>query len=155
MEIYIHRQNGEMQLVEAEESTSVAELAQAHGGAEDSLVWVEDAEEPLDAAATLAVAGIKGRSHVHISPCRRITVRVRYGGDSESHEFAPGATVARIFAWATGKSGFDLTPTERAKHTLGICDELTQPDKSEHVGSIAGSECSLCLDLAPKERFEG
>ena len=100
-------------------------------------------------------AGIADRSHIHISRCHRITVRIRYGGDSKTHEFAPGATIASVFAWATGPNGFELTASERAKHTLGICDTLTQPDKSEHIGSLATEECSVCLDLAPKERFEG
>lgn len=155
MQIYVHQQNTELKLIEVKETITVEELASAHGEEGATLVWIEDVEEVLEASTTLADAGIAERSHVHISRCHRITVRVRFGGDAKSREFAAGATIARVFEWATGKHGFELTPSERAKHTLGICDTLTQPDKSEHIGSLANQECSVCLDLAPKERFEG
>lgn len=155
MQIYVHQQNTELKLAEVKETITVEELASAHGEEGADFVWIEDAEEALETATTLAAAGIAERSHVHISRCRRINVRARSGGDSKSREFAPSATIARVFKWATGKQGFDLTPSERAKHTLGLCDTLTQPDKSEHIGSLANHQCSVCLDLAPKERFEG
>ena len=156
MQIYIHRsETTELALIEVEEKTSIRELAKAHGG-EGASVWLEDEEEGLELDAVLTEVDVTERSHIHVSKkCKRITVTVRYGGDERLKEFAPGATIAKVFKWATGKKGFDLTATERAKHTLGICGTNTEPDKSEHVGSLANPACTLCLDLAPKERFEG
>ncbi|HEX7060289.1 MAG TPA: hypothetical protein VF176_10610 [Solirubrobacterales bacterium] len=156
MQIYIHRsETKELELIEVEEMISVKELAQAHGG-DDASVWLEDEEESLAPEVPLKKAGVKDRGHVHVSKkCKKIEVQVRYAGDPKLRKFAPSATIARVFKWATGKKGFDLTPTERAKHTLGLCGTTTEPDKSEHVGSLANPDCTLCLDLAPKERFEG
>ena len=155
MKIYVHSsETTELKLIEVEEKISVKEFAETQVG-EGSSVWIEDEEESLELEAVL-IEVVKERGHVHVSKkCKKIAVSVRYAGDTKLKEFAPGATIARVFKWATGKNGFDLTPTERAKHTLGICHTNTEPDKSEHVGSLAGPDCTLCLDLAPKERFEG
>jgi hypothetical protein len=156
VEIYIHQsETTELKLIEVKETITVRELAVDQGAGDGGLVWLQDEEESLELDVTLVEAEIKERSHVHVSKkCKKIEVRVRYG-ESKTKEFAPSATIARVFKWATGKKGFDLTNTERAKHTLGLCGTLTEPDKSEHVGSLAGPDCTLCLDLAPKERFEG
>ena len=150
----MHKEDAELQLVEVEETITVRQLIVAHGSAESGGAWLEDVDEVLETEVTLIEAGIPVRGHVHVSRCHKVDVHVRYGGETKSKEFAPSATIARVFKWATGEHGFDLTKTERAKHTLGICDTQTEPDKSEHVGSLA-SDCGLCLDLAPKERFEG
>ena len=155
LQIYIHKQSRELELVEVEETMTVEGLVGAYSQEAEATLWIEDSTDPLEGESTLADAGVTERRHVHISPCRRIEVTVRYGGDSKKRRFPPSTTIARVFEWATGKRGFALTATERAKHTLGICDTLTQPDKSEHIGSITDHRCSVCLDLAPKERFEG
>jgi hypothetical protein len=84
-----------------------------------------------------------------------VAVSVRYGGETKSRDFPPPATVASVFAWATGPQGFGLTPAERAKHTLALCEGNAEIDHSAHIGSFAGEDCAVCLDLAPKERFEG
>lgn len=155
MQIYIHRdETTGLELVEVEETISVKELVQAHAG-EGATAWLEDEEESLALDLVLTETAIAERSHVHVSKkCKKISVTVRYG-EPLTKEFAPSATIGKIFRWATGKHGFGLTATERAKHTLGICGTNTEPDRSEHVGSLAGPDCTLCLDLAPKERFEG
>lgn len=155
MHIYLHRPRSDLERIEVSEETRVRDLVDEEEDGEEFTVWLEDSEEPLDLDATLADAGVSDRAHVHVARCRRIEVRVRYGGETKEREFAPAATIARVFEWATGKRGFELTESERAKHTLGLCDTLTQPDKAEHVGTLAGADCALCLDLAPKERFEG
>lgn len=155
MKIYIHHQVNELALKDVSETLTVRELAEQLFKESGAEVWLEDEDSALDGDLTLDQAGIKDRGHVHVSKCRRVEVTVRYAGESKVKSFAPSATVARVFQWATGKKAFDLTPTERAKHTLGICGSVTQPDKSEHVGSIAEHGCAVCFDLAPKERFEG
>ncbi len=155
MQIYVHSsETTELALIEVEETVSVRELGETRVGT-DAAVWLEDEDESLELDAVL-IDVVAERGHVHVSKKRKkIAVNVRYGGNERPKEFAPSATIAKVFKWATGKKGFDLTATERAKHTLGICGTNTEPDKSEHVGSLAGPDCTLCLDLAPKERFEG
>jgi hypothetical protein len=153
MKIYVHRKGLEgPELVETEESATVAEIAGAQGGGN---VWAADADDPLDPEATLAQAGIGDRGHVQVSGCKRVRVRVRFVDDEKRESFPPGATIAAVYAWATSKKAFELTETERAKHALGVCGTLVQLDKSAHIGTYADDNCEVCLDLAPKERFEG
>jgi hypothetical protein len=155
MEIYIHSEGPqELRLVIAEDDVLVEEFIRVHGGADEASVWLEGADEPLSATITLSSAGVSDRDHVHIGRCRRVAVSVRYGGDSKSNEFPPGATIHTVFEWATGSNGFALTPGEKAKHTLALCGTTTEADRTAHVGSLA-TDCALCLDLAPKVRFEG
>ncbi len=156
MEIYLHsRQDGALKLVEAEPTWTVEEFLARSGAPEGADAWLEDGDASLERTSTLADVGVRERAHLHLSTCRKVAVSVRYGGDTKSREFPPGATIASVFAWATGPKGFDLTPTERAKHTLALCDGNTELDRSAHIGSFADDDCSACLDLAPKERFEG
>lgn len=154
MELYIHTPGEEIVLVDVPEETLVEALIVERVGGEGH-AWLEDADEPLDRGGTLSDARIEARAHVHVGKCAEVHVRVRYGGNSIERDFKPNQTVARVFQWATGKDGFDLTPTEKAKHALGICDTTTEADKAEHVGTFANGECEACFDLAPKERFEG
>ncbi|HAF08755.1 MAG TPA: hypothetical protein DCK98_01560 [Chloroflexi bacterium] len=151
LEIYIH-EAGAPTLRQIDSGAHVRDLL---GGKADAHAWLQDAEDPLDPERTLAEAGIDDRKHVHVSRCRRVDVSVRYGGDTRSKEFSPAATINRVFDWATGTQGFSLTATEKAKHTLSICGQNTQPDRADHVGSYADHDCKACFDLAPKERFEG
>lgn len=154
MEIYVHKQGkAEMHLAATAEGTTVADLARDHGVESDS-VWLGDSDEPLALEATLEAAGVGDRDHVHIGSCRRVAIGVRYGGDTKSRKFPPGVTVHRVFKWATGPKGFGLTASERAKHTVAVCGSDVEVDRDAHIGSLA-TECQLCLDLAPKVRFEG
>src|SRR5205823_6151767 len=153
MQIYIHRRSTEVELVDAEPGTTVSALVSEYVGDQGD-AWLEGADTPLDQASTLEESGVEERSHVHVSSCKRVAVRVRYS-DSITRDFPPAATVQAVFEWATGPHGFKLTDTEKAKHALGICDTTTEADKADHVGSFANDDCSVCFDLAPKERFEG
>jgi hypothetical protein len=154
MKVYVHVQGVEdIRCVTAEETTRVGDLLAEHADPGAS-AWLEEADEPLDPATSLAAAGVADRAHVHVSRCRRVEVGVRFGGDIETREFPPGATVNAVFAWAVGPHGFKLTDAERAKHTLGVCGGETEADRDAHVGSLA-NDCKLCFDLAPKVRYAG
>ena len=157
MRVYIHTpETTELKLVEVDGGIQLSQLIEAHAPGGDACAWLEDQEDALDPNGTLADAGIPDRGHIHISKaCPRIAVRVRFAPEPKTKDFSPSTTINHVFQWATGKQGFSLTPAERAKHTLGLCDTTVEPDKSEHVGSLATPDCTLCLDLAPKERFEG
>lgn len=153
MQIYVHRPRQETVFFEAANDAAVQELLDEHGGGQ---AWLENQEEPLAPEATLREVGVSDRAHVHVGSCKRVHVRVRYAGKAPiEHDFPPATTIEHVFQWATGKHGFELTETERAKHTLGICDTSTEADRSDHVGTFADEECRVCFDLAPKERFEG
>jgi hypothetical protein len=154
MELYVHVQGTEdIRRVPADETDRIGDLVAEHGEAGAS-AWLEEAEEPLDPAVSLASAGVGDRAHVHVSRCRRVEVGVRFGGETKTREFPPGATVNAVFAWAVGPQGFKLTDAERAKHTLGLCGGQTEADRDAHVGSLA-TDCAVCFDLAPKARYAG
>lgn len=152
MQIYVHRPGADPEFMEIEEESRVALILERYDGVS---VWLEDIDEEIDVSLTLREAGVGERAHVHVSRCKKIEVRVRYGGRTIERSFTPSATIQRVFDWATGGEEFDLTKAEKAKHALGICDTTTEADKADHVGKFASAECKACFDLAPKERFEG
>jgi hypothetical protein len=154
VEFYIHVSAVEdIRRVRVEETLTVGELLAGHAEPGAS-AWLEETEEPLDPAGTLAAVGVADRAHIHLSRCRRVQVAVRYGGQTKNRHFPPAATVNAVFAWAVGPQGFKLTDAERAKHTLGVCGGQTEADRDAHVGSLA-TDCAACFDLAPKVRYAG
>ena len=119
------------------------------------LVWLEDAGKPLDPSVTLAVAGVDDLSHLHISHCKDVFVKVRYNGNSVEGRFSPAMTVAPIFKWATGPEGFKLTDNESAQHHFAVCGTQTGVDEAEHIGCLADEDGEVCVDLVPNDRFAG
>jgi hypothetical protein len=115
-------------------------------------VWLEGAEEPLELEAILIEVGIKHRTRVHASRCRRVDIGVRYNGETKHREFPPAATITAVFEWAVGPHGFNIPEGDRADLTLKLGKD--EPDRSDHVGSWA-TDCGVTFDLAPIERFEG
>lgn len=156
MQVYMHTQgNDEPELVEIEENAMIRELLVIGDSRDSEVVMIEEVEEPLDPGITLIEAGIHHRHHVHRGRCRRISVKVRYNGD-KNDEFPPTVTIRRVFEWATGEKGFDLTPAQKATHVLALPDADYYLDWDVHIITlVAPGTCDLVLDLAPKERFEG
>jgi hypothetical protein len=158
MELYVHSEgNEDPDLVEVESSGTIRELVVVREGRDgQELIWAENGDEPLELDITFEAAGIAHRHHVHRGRCRRVRVLVRYGGDTRPHDFPPSATVARVFDWACGPLGFNLTPEQRAKHVLAVPGADHALDPGVHIGSlVSAGSCEVVLDLAPKERFEG
>jgi len=152
MELFLHKKGFDgPQLVDVGEDITVTEFLSLHGAPESS-AWLENDDE-LIADEKLSSVGVVEHSHIHVGRCREVAVRVRYGGESKEERFRPSATVQRVFDWAAGPTGFNLDPTERAKHALFLKKVELDPD--EHIGVLASDECELTLDLAPKERHEG
>jgi len=158
IEVYVHRPGSyDPELVSISLNAQVKELAGESKELEVDLLWLEDADEPLDLEMTIGAVGIGHRHHVHHGRCPSVAVRVRYGGEEpKERSFGPAKTVERVFEWATGKNGFELTPAEKAKHFLALPHADQPLDRTTHVGSLVGDHgCEVTLDLAPKKRFEG
>lgn len=154
MEVFVHSDGtADIQLHQIS-PTDISESLARRFGNEQARVWAQTSIEPMPAQQLLAESGIGERDHLHVGTCVQIAVTVRYAGDSKSKDFPPAATIESVFQWAAGPEGFNLTSDQKAKHTLGICGTVIEPDRGTHVGSIA-TDCGLCLDLAPKERFQG
>ena len=156
MEIYVHTAgNEDPELIQIEGSAPVREFLVAGDGNGAVLVMLEDVAEPIDLEITIEQAGIRHRDHVHRGRCRRVSTRVRYNGD-ENREFHPAATIRRVFEWATGPHGFNLTPEQKAEHVLALPGADHFLDWEVRIGSVVTpGSCDVVLDLLPKSRFEG
>lgn len=156
MEIFIHTAGAEdPDLVEVDGGQLVRELLVVGDGRGAELVMIEESDEPLDLDITIEQAGIRHRHHVHRGRCRRIDVSVRYN-ETKRHEFHPMATIRRVFEWAVGKDGFNLTPEQKAEHVLALPDADHYLDWEVRIGTlVTPGTCAVTLDLAPKSRFEG
>ena len=152
MELFVHTTSG-IAVADIAEGTKASELVEQVGAPAGASVWVQDAEKPLTSTAIVTEA-VGPRGHVHITTCKKVTVRVRFGGDDETRSFPPSATVQAVFQWASGPKGFNLPAQQKASHDVGVCDTGVLLDRNTHVGSVA-TECSVCLDLAPRDRFQG
>lgn len=151
MELFLHTSDG-IAITEIDEQTTIDDLA-IRVGQPDAAAWIEDSDDALE--PTTKVAEVVGhRGHLHLSRCREIRVTVRFGGDDIEDTRPPGATVQTIFAWATGPKGYKLSAEQRAKHEVGVCGTGVIADRNDHIGSLA-TDCALCLDLAPRERYQG
>jgi len=154
MEIFLHQRATDTGFINVDPEKKVRDLGIECVGAE-ALVWLEDGKEPLDPDKTLAEVGVIDRCHVHVSSCKSVVIKVRFGGVSIAESFPPAATAGLILKWAASPEGFKLTDSEAAKHLLAICGTNTELDQADHIGFYADDDCSVCLDLLPRERFEG
>ena len=154
MEIFLHQRATQTGFVQVDPGQKVQDFGIECLG-EGASVWLENEKEPLDPEKTLAEVGVVGRCHVHVSTCKGVVVKVRFGGDSIEYLFPPASTADSILKWAASPEGFKLTDSEAAKHLLAICGTDMELDQADHIGFYADDDCSVCLDLLPRERFEG
>ena len=154
MEIFLHQRATQTGFVQVDSGQKVHDFGIECLG-EGASVWLEDHKEPLDPEKTLAEVGVVDRCHLHVSTCKGVAVKVRFGGDTIEELFPPATTSDSILKWGAGPEGFKLTDSEAAKHVLAICGTDTELDQADHIGFFADDDCSVCLDLLPKERFEG
>lgn len=151
MHIFLHTDSG-LTLQTIDEATTIAELANAVG-IDGVTGWPEDADEPLDGSTRVAPA-VGDNGHLYLGRCRQVEVTINYAGKAKIEPFAPGTTIGRVRRWAIGENGFDLPQKERPKHEVGLCGTGIIADRNDHIGTLA-TDCDLCLDLAPKDRFQG
>lgn len=131
------------------------EICKRHQLQGETLIFLEDGDEPIREAAKLrdhiGRAGLK----VHVHRCREVEVQVTFNGETVRHRFAPGSTVARVKKWAAEKK-FGMTPQEASEHVLQLSGTQQRPDPNVHIGRL--TDCPKCLvtfDLVPNERVNG
>jgi hypothetical protein len=130
-------------------------LVKKHGCGADTLIFLEDQENPLDDHIVLTklcgAAGVK----MHLHRCRHMQVEVTFAGETVHHKFAPGATVARIKVWAA-VSKFGMTEEDAGEHMLQIAGTQERPAPGTHVGTLTSCpDCRVHFDLVPDERVNG
>jgi hypothetical protein len=150
MQVFVHTPDG-LTIEKVADTSTIGDLASAVG-LDDATGWLEDMDDEL--ALDAAVAAIGDHGHLHLNRCKRIEITIHLAGKEMSHKFAPSATVGRVRRWAVGEDGFDLPKTQRPKHEIGICNSGVIADRQDHVGTLA-TDCKLCFDLAPRDRFQG
>jgi hypothetical protein len=130
-------------------------IIEKHGLDKETLIYLEDADEPLDERRLvrdhIGRVGIK----VHLHRCRHVAVAVTFNGETVHHKFGPGTTVARVKKWAAEQK-FGMSPQEAGEHVLQISGTQDRPDPGTHLGAIATCpECRIAFDLVPNERVNG
>lgn len=154
IEAFLHRRDRPLELVKVDPAKSVEQFAIECCGP-GSFVWLEDCEEALDPGMTLEAVDVIDRCHLHVSMCQKVAVKVRFNGEVIERTLSPATTSDAILKWAASPEGFKLTDDQRVKHLLAICGSDIEFEPQEHVGYFADDLCWVCLDLIPKERFEG
>ncbi len=114
-----------------------------------------DADDPVDHQRHLHEVGIGHHHQVHCHRRTRIEVVFRFAGQVREHTFASSATFRRLHSWATGPHGFRLSEVDASEHILQVASTGAQPEPTDHLGTVVGSDCRLVLDLVPKHRIEG
>jgi hypothetical protein len=154
MELFLHGQGEEIDVVEADGAVLVATFIEERGGDTEVELWLEDADAPLGREIALEDAGVVHHSHLHLGKSKKIDTFVTFNGETKDKEFGPSSRFQKVFDWATSAHEFDLTPEQKAKHTLEIAGTEIEPDMTAHIGSYA-TEHVLRLDLVPKDRHAG
>jgi hypothetical protein len=128
-------------------------LAQRHPVLATALIFVEDADEPLEETVVIETIVVGGSAKLHLHRGRHISVTVAFAGARKERTFAPSATVARVKTWAA--EVFGLSPDDAGEHVLQIAGTHERPSPATHVGSLAGATCKVAFDLVPNERING
>lgn len=121
----------------------------------ETFVLIEDEEDAIDLALTFGDAGIGDRKHLFRGKRKRVAVTILFNGERRKHEFSASTRVNRVFHWATGEHGFDLSDADAAEHTFALPDN-TIPASDVHIGSLDDATPGhVEFRLIPKHRYEG
>ena len=129
------------------------DAARNRAGRLDPAAPVGDGNDPAGttgADRTVAVTEVK--AHIGIHRCRRVLVTVNFAGERIERRFVPTATIQAVRRWAVGIHGFNLSPAQQPEHEVSVCNTGVAADRRIRVGALA-TRCTLCLDLARRDRF--
>lgn len=155
MELFLHSEGGEdPEIVEVEATATVRMLAVETDP--DGKVWIEESDEEIDPDLTFEEAGIGHRRHVHRGRCHRVKVVVQFNATDFKHEYGPGATIKKVYHWASGDKAADLSPEQQAKHVLALPGADHFLADGVHIGSlITPGTCEVTLNLMARDAFGG
>jgi hypothetical protein len=120
----------------------------------ESLVFIDEAEDPLAGDLQGPVRGLKHGSRVHVGRCKRIKTTVHYLEKTAERDIPPGVRVRAVKEWAVHK--FELNPKDAAEHVLQLCQSTDRPSSDTPLIQLVGDHgCAVCFDLVPDKRVEG
>nr|WP_298681674.1 hypothetical protein [uncultured Dongia sp.] len=121
---------------------------------QETFIFIDEEEEPLDRTKPGPLPSIKRGSHIHVSKCRKVQATVHYLEKTKDHTFAPGARVKKVKAWAVDK--FKLDQHDAAEHVLQLCGSTDRPPTDTRLNKLTQPGiCTVCFDLVPEKRVEG
>lgn len=129
-------------------------LIQKHGLPVDTLIFLEDADDPLEDHISIGshVGHVGVKAHLH--RCHRISVTITFNGRPVKQDFGPGTTIARVKNWAARQFGMSLE--DAGEHVLQISGTQNQPSPSTHLGTLVTCPvCQIAFDLVPEKRIQG
>jgi hypothetical protein len=154
MEVFAHSPGSEHPDVIEIEGTDRVRLLQLEEDPEGH-VWLEEVDEEIDLEITIEESPIHHHHHVYRGRCHGIKVLVRFNGTDYEREFGPSRTIKTVHHWVCGEHEAHLSPVEAAKHVLALPGADHYLEDGVHIGSVAGADCAVLLDLFPRSRFEG
>lgn len=121
---------------------------------DDDLVFLDEADSPLDPKGDEPVAPLHHGHRIHVCRCRHIEVTVNYLERQAHRPFGPSRRVRGVKAWATKEFGLDHK--DAAEHVLQLCNSTERPTSDTPLHTLLhGHQCRLCFDLVPEKRVEG
>jgi hypothetical protein len=124
-----------------------AVAAKAGLPADETMLFVEDEEEPLDISRVVVDEQMKGRVH-HVHRARHIDVTVFYKEHEESREFRPSTRVQRVLDWAVRQPEFNIDPAIAPEMELALHGQTEALPKNAHIGRfVRHPHHKLALDL--------
>ncbi|WP_299733363.1 hypothetical protein [uncultured Tateyamaria sp.] len=132
-----------------------AELIAAGHADNDTVLYIENENEPAETCGRLDDFDCRRGLRVHLARCRRVEVEVTFNGCTVERKFSPARTLARVKRWAAER-GFNMTPDEAGEHALQIDGTHERPPLNTHIGALlTRGACKLDFDLVPDERING
>jgi len=121
---------------------------------DDTLVFLDEVETPLDRHGDESIGHLHHGHRVHVRRCRHIEVTVNYLERQIQQKFAPSRRLRAVKAWAV--SEFSLDHKDAAEHVLQVCSSEKRPPVDTPLHTLLhGHHCHLCFDLVPEKRVEG
>ena len=155
--IQVHERPGviEAQVIEAATLGDVRKAIEAVGVLLEAEmhIFLDEAEEPLHGDHGHVAQGLRHGSRLHVTRCKRIKTTVHYLERTAEHEFAPGARVRAVKAWAAHT--FTVSPKDAAEHVLQISKSTQRPAADTPLHELVHGTCTLCFDFVPEKRVEG
>ena len=132
-----------------------AVLIEKHGLETDVLIFLEDADEPVNDLLTVEAHASHVGAKIHVHRCRHVEVSVTFNNETVHHRFGPGTTVARVKLWAA-EHEFKMSPEETSEHVLQIKGTHDRPAPGTHLGTLVSCpHCKIAFDLVPDQRVNG